>query len=196
MLLQSLSARLSVNDDLQRAMRKALVVLGARTGATPEALSHATDELLEGRVAAVEALIDTTIDEHQAREDDRARAESCHQKAVLALFESIDRARGFYEQATDLDPDNPDYWNELGHILADQGDRRRATELYEKVRDYGERTGRELYRAKGYANLGTVAYRDGRLQEAGGVVSTVSRNWRGHRRLARSLWSICRTSLD
>ncbi|XOF33538.1 MAG: tetratricopeptide repeat protein [Candidatus Electrothrix sp. YB6] len=67
-----------------------------------------------------------------------------------------------YRKAVELDPDNADSWNRLGHLLRRTGEPEQAEEAYLKAFALGEAHQDEEEQAQAYANLGDVywAYSD------------------------------------
>ena len=75
-------------------------------------------------------------------------------------------AKTYYNQATQLDSDNADYWNQLGNFLKLVGDLDEAMTAYSKVLALGETHQNQQEIAWAYGNLGLVYRIRGDLDKA------------------------------
>ncbi len=83
-----------------------------------------------------------------------------------AFLHDTSKALAAYREAVALDPDDPDGWNELGHLLDRTGDLDGAAEAYNRVLSLGNRTADRATIAVATGNLGTVYETLGDLNRA------------------------------
>ena len=121
-----------------------------KTGAAAEA---ALDELIEQRTAARAVLI-------------RDLADLYRQKGAVAFLSDTQKALNAYAKATELDPDDPAGWNQLGRLQLRTGDIDAAASSFERVRTLGNLKHDQRAIAMATGNLGLIYAARGNLDEA------------------------------
>lgn len=99
------------------------------------------------------------------------------QRGVLAFLRDAQLALRHYARACELDPDDAEGWNRLGHMQLRVGELDAAIASYEKVLALGNRTADKTWTAVATGNLGIVYVKKGDMPKAC-----------GHWRKARDLW--------
>jgi len=96
----------------------------------------------------------------------RQAAERYRQLGALAFLDDTEAALRFYAKATDLDPDDAEGWNQLGHLQHRTGDLDAAQKSYERVLALGNSVADQATVAAAYVNLGILYQTRGELREA------------------------------
>jgi tetratricopeptide (TPR) repeat protein len=84
----------------------------------------------------------------------------------LAFLDNTQEALNAYRRATELDPDNGEGWNQLGHLLQRVGKWQKAKIAYENVLQIGKCSQSIKLIAMSYGNLGMIHKKKGELNEA------------------------------
>jgi tetratricopeptide (TPR) repeat protein len=148
-------AKAGLEKDLDKAIETLLAA--GRTDAlkdkTGEAAEAALDELIAGREAARQRVA-------------RDEADLYRQKGAIAFLQDTGKAISAYTRATELDPDNPEGWNELGALKLRVGELSAAAESMERVLALGNRASDQTVIAAATGNLGVIYRRRGDLDRA------------------------------
>lgn len=107
-------------------------------------------------------------------EDRKAVGDAAHQDAAaaarhlgaLAFMNDPKAALVWYRHVTELEPDDPDGWNQFGVLLGRSGDLTGAAIALETVRVLGLRLSNNVWVAKATGNLGIIALMRGDLSLA------------------------------
>ena len=83
----------------------------------------------------------------------------------MAYLSDTTDALSAYQQASELDPSNPDAWNQLGHLYKRVGELGKSIDAYETILTLPEGTSNE-WQAIVYGNLGIVYQTRGELDRA------------------------------
>jgi tetratricopeptide (TPR) repeat protein len=94
--------------------------------------------------------------EANAKRDAKKSAEYWRHIGALAFLHDTKRALDAYTKATELDPDDPDGWNQLGHLQSRTGDLGVAVQSYERVLALGNSVADHSIVAAASNNLGTI----------------------------------------
>ena len=140
-------------------------------------LNSAVDTLLSAGKAkflhdktgeAAEAALDGLIYEREAARGRIAKDEAAlyRQKGALAFLHDTETALAAYTKAADLDPDNADGWNGLGHLLKRVGELDRAVDAYNRVLALGNKSANRATIAAATGNLGNIYKTKGDLEKA------------------------------
>lgn len=116
------------------------------------------DSLRDKSGAAADAALDQLIAERAKARERVAKDEAAlwRQKGALAFLHDTYAARAAYARATELDPDDAEGWNELGHLDRRLGDLDAAATAFERVLALGRRVASKATIAAATGNLGMV----------------------------------------
>jgi tetratricopeptide (TPR) repeat protein len=117
---------------------------------------------------AADAVIDQLIAQREATRERVARDEAdlYRQKGALAFLHDTDKALRAYAKATELDPHDPDGWNELGALQLRVGELDAAIASFKRVLALGQRTADLSVLAAATGNLALVYSRRGDVDQA------------------------------
>jgi protein O-GlcNAc transferase len=134
-------------------------VVGSRAqiDAALEALKNGNTELAKQR------FIDTA---QQGEQHAQQTAEAYRNIGALTFNENTQQSLDAYRRATQLDPDNPDGWNQLGHLFRRIGELDNAIHAYNQVLKLGETHDDKEDISIAYGNLGIVYKTRGDLDKA------------------------------
>jgi len=164
------SENAALHEQNEQARKDAIVDLQqhSRTADNPDQFEQALTELKAGRAGAAETLFRNILEESRKKGHlalrEAARA-ACHIGAI-AFYHDTQKALHAYKEATELDPDNVDAWNWLGHLYRRIGNLEKAEFAYRKVLDLGDSNNSDEYRAIAWGNLGNVFSTRGDLDGA------------------------------
>lgn len=146
---------------------QSLVAQAAGPGGDPAATAALTD-LSDGRLDTAEDYYQHMLDtELQNRELASHRAaEAARNLGALAFLHDTQTALAHYRTATDLDPDDPDGWNELGRLFRRLGRLPDALAAYEQVQVIGEIGRDPQILAIATGNKATIHFLQGNLTHA------------------------------
>ncbi|MEM7197306.1 MAG: tetratricopeptide repeat protein, partial [Pseudomonadota bacterium] len=96
----------------------------------------------------------------------RGEAALARPQGALAFLHNTQDALGYYREATELDPTDPDGWNQLGNLYGLIGQLEDATVCYKKVQTIGTQRNNKEALAAAYGNLGLIAKTRGDLAQA------------------------------
>lgn len=129
-------------------------------------------EALEAAAKGDTRLAEEIFSEVEARKTaegtaaNREAAEAARHLGALAFLHDTDKSIAAYRRATELDPENADGWNRLGHLLSRTGALDEAEAAYRVVASRGEATNDQGVLAVAYGNLGNLYQTRGDLDEA------------------------------
>ncbi len=155
------------NPEVIESLRKAITALAqGKTHATPSQIDAAFAALRKGD----SSLALRYFEEEDARRDeeanDKLRAEIKRNIGALAFLDDTQKSLKAYRRATQLDPDNADGWNQLGHLLRRTGELDTAINVYQIVLHLGQEHKNQAEIAAAYGNLGIVYGMRGDLDKA------------------------------
>jgi protein O-GlcNAc transferase len=142
---------------------EALVEL-ADTEDAPPGIDDALTLLAEGNTQAAEAVFQAITE--QDRPNTHETAAAYRHLGALAFLHDPNKALDAYRRATELEPDNPAGWNELGHRLTRLGKLDEAEAAYRRVQALGEAENDKGAVAAAYGNLGILYWTRGNLDGA------------------------------
>jgi len=82
--------------------------------------------------------------------------EAAQYRGALAFLHDTKKAIAAYRRATELDPENADGWNRLGHLLYRTGELDATEAAYRKVESLGKAENAQGLLATAYGNLGIL----------------------------------------
>jgi len=134
-------------------------VVGSRAqiDAALEALKNGNTELAKQR------FIDTA---QQGEQHAQQTAEAYRNLGALTFNDNTQQSLDAYRRATQLDPDNADGWNQLGHLFDRVGELDNAIHAYNQVLKFGETHNDKKAISIAYGNLGLVYLTKGDLDKA------------------------------
>jgi len=101
--------------------------------------------------------------ENQRMRDDRIAAQLYRGRGALAYANNTHESLGHYQRATQLDPNNVEGWNQLGHLHQRLGELEQAMKDYKNVNDLATEP---AHRAVSYGNMGIIFQTQGDLEQA------------------------------
>ena len=134
----------------------------------PPGIKEALQQLAEGDTQKAEAIFQE-IEQKKAAEGQAANKEAAtaaRHLGALAFLHDTQKALDAYRRATQLDPDNEQGWNQLGHLLQRVGELEDAEAAYQRVLALGEKRNDQSLVAIAYGNLGIVYGIRGELEQA------------------------------
>lgn len=145
------------NPEVIESLRKAITALAqGKTHATPSQIDAAFAALRQGD----SSLALRYFEEEDARRDeeanDKLRAEIKRNIGALAFLDDTQKSLKAYRRATQLDPNNTDGWNRLGHLFRRIGELKEAISAYQIVFHLGQEHENQEEIAAAYGNLGIV----------------------------------------
>ena len=128
----------------------------------------ALGELKEGNTGAAEDLFKQILEEEKkaGTQAMKRAAEAARHLGSIRYLNSTYESLKAYQESTQLDPENPIGWNQMGHLLSRLGRIDEAFEAYQTVLQLGEKTNEALLIAVAYGNLGNLYRIRGHLDEA------------------------------
>ena len=147
-------------QDQVRALTEAVTALASQKGQpdAPADLDAALEQLSQGHVEAAQKLFEQVAAESEALgvEFFKKAAEAQRHYGALAFLHDTQGSLAAYRRATELDPENPEGWNQLGHLLRRAGELTEAEQAYERVLRLSEADEDTGWEAAGYGNLGNL----------------------------------------
>ena len=171
--LEALEKRLAVADlrdqeyqDQIKALTESITEL-AQQKDQPEALpgiEEALQWIAEGDTQKAEAIFQSIANRKKADIQEAAKAH--RNLGALAFLHGTQKALNAYRRATQLDPDNEEGWNQLGHLFQRTGQLEDAKAAYQRVLSLGEKRNDPGWIAAAYTNLGNLYQIRGELEQA------------------------------
>ena len=127
-------------------------------------IEEALQRLVKGDTRKAEAIFQETANRKEA--NNQEDAEGYRRLGALAFLHDTQKALNAYRRATQLDPDNEQGWNQLGHLLQRTGQLRDAEDAYQRALILGEKRNDQSSIAVAYTNLGNVYGIRGELERA------------------------------
>lgn len=136
-------------------------ILGSR-----EQINAAMSALSKGETDKAKKLFSEAITIQKNHQEDSKIARTYRNLGALAFLDDTQQALQAYRRATELDPDNAQGWNNLGHILRRVGELDEAIIAYKKVMTWGEKNKNKEVNTIAYSNLGNVYQERGEFDRA------------------------------
>ena len=156
--------------DQIKALKEAVTALANQKDQpdAPPELDDALRELEQGKPVAAESIFQEVLDRKAAEGEaaNKQAAEAARHLGALAYLHDTQKALHAYRRAVELEPQDPEGWNELGHLLKRVGELDEASAAYQKVLSLGESSGNRSVIAVAYVNLGIVCKIRGDLKQA------------------------------
>ena len=145
-----------------------LRMIADSSGSLAKKAKHALNKLAQNQRGADIILANdlkaiTENYERQRSHDDLIVAQLYRGQGALAFNNDTKAAINYYQRATELDPDNVDGWNQLGHLQRRIGELDQAISSYQKV---GILATERQHKAMYYGNLGNIYQTRGELDKA------------------------------
>lgn len=122
-------------------------------GKAPE-VDDALEQLAQGDTEAAKRHFQKVLNA-KARDIKEAAAAARHLGA-LAFLDNTDEALKAYRRAVELDPEDTESWNQLGHLFRRVGNLEAAEDAYRQVLSLGETGEEQLTVAAAYGGLGHI----------------------------------------
>ena len=134
----------------------------------PPGIDAALKQLAQGETESAEAIFGQVLERKKAEGEDASKeaAAAARHIGALAYLHDTQKALSAYAQAVDLDPEDPDGWNMLGHLRDRVGDLDGAIAAYGRVLTLGNKVEDKGIIAVAYGNLGLVYLTRGELEKA------------------------------
>ena len=156
---------LTAEREEKQQLAEALAALGKQNDPSSQ---EAEDELIAGDPEKAKAFFRERAEAQEGVIGDagKAAAENYRHLGAIAFLNNTQEALDAYRRATELDPENADGWNRLGHLLRRVGEIDEAMEAYKQVLEIGEKTSNQELIAIASGNLGLLYYTRGDLDDA------------------------------
>ena len=150
-------------QDQIEALTKSITALAQQKGQpdAPPGIKEALRRVAQGDTQKAEAIFQEIADR-----DIQEAAEAYRHLGALAFLHDTQKALNAYRRATQLDPDNVEGWNQLGHILRRTGQLEDAEAAYQRVLKLGKKRKDQQWISTAYSNLGIVYQIHGELEQA------------------------------
>ncbi len=134
----------------------------------PAGIDSALKELAQGNTIKAENIFRQILQDKikEGKQANREAGKAARHLGALAFFHDTGSSLTAYQQAVQLDPENPDGWNQLGHLQRRTGDMDGALKSYNKVLSIGKAAGQKGLLAIAYTNLGIIYMIRGDLDKA------------------------------
>ena len=156
--------------DQVRQLTEAVQALADERGEpdAPPGIAEALELLAGGKTEAAEKVFEEVKERRKAEGEGALKeaAAAARHIGALAFLHDTDKALAAYREAVALDPDDPDGWNQLGHLLDRTGDLDGATEAYGRVLSLGNAVEDQGLVAAATGNLGLLYATRGDLDRA------------------------------
>ena len=131
-------------------------------------IQQAFDLLAQGNTAKAEEVFASIADEakRKGKEANIKEAEALRHLGSLAFLHDTQKAFAAYQRSTELDPDNLDGWNNLGHLYRRIGELEKAENAYTTIQKLSLLQLNRAGEAAAYGNLGIVYRIRGDLERA------------------------------
>ncbi len=157
-------------DERIRELEKAVKALAEERekADAPPGIDAALKQLAEGKTEAAESIFQQVLEQKRAGGEAASKdaAAAARHIGALAFLHDTQKALSAYAQAVELDPENADGWNRLGHLRHRVGDLDGAIAAYERVLRLGNVAEERGVIAAAYGNIGTVYQTRGDLAKA------------------------------
>ena len=134
----------------------------------PPDIDSALKELEDGNTGKAENIFRQILQDKvkEGKEANREAAEAARHLGALAFLHDTRSALDAYQQAVELDPENPDGWNQLGHLQSRTGKLDAVIQSYNHVLQIGEAGRQKILLAVATGNLGIIYQTRGELDKA------------------------------
>ncbi|MCI5180488.1 MAG: tetratricopeptide repeat protein [Candidatus Electrothrix sp. AW3_4] len=165
--LDTKDQQLGVKDEQIKALTETIQAL-TKANAPAKNINLALRALEQGNTKQAKAIFAQVLQSKEAegRKANKEAAAAARHLGTLAYMNSPQEALVHYRKAVQLDPDNMDSWNQLGHLFDRAGKLAQAEEIYRKVLALAEAHHDNEWRAKAIGNLGNVYLTRGELDRA------------------------------
>ena len=166
--LQALKAQLTTANVREQEYQDQISALTNAVNALAKQEGPGIDEALQllaqGDTTAAEAIFQKVANRKKA--DIQEAAVAYRHLGALAFLHDTQKALNAYRRATELDPNNAEGWNQLGHLLRRTGQLEDAKATYQRVIALGEKRNNLSWIATAYGNLGNLYQIRGELEQA------------------------------
>lgn len=134
----------------------------------PPGIDNALKALEDGNTGKAENIFRQVLldKSKKGKEANRESAEAARHLGSLAFLQDTKSSLDAYQQAVVLDPENPDGWNQLGHLQMRTGKLDVAMQSCNHVLQIGEENGQKKWLAIATGNLGLIYQIRGELDKA------------------------------
>ncbi|MCW5205873.1 tetratricopeptide repeat protein [Desulfobulbus sp. F5] len=166
-LVGPLQGQLEAKDQQIKALTEAITAL-SKTGAPAASINAALQALQQGDTAQAQAIFAEVLrsKEAEGKQANKEAAAAAMHLGALAFMNNPKEALIAYQKAVELDPDNAEGWNQLGHLFHRTGELAQAEDAYRKVLALVETSKDRAWQAIAYGNLGIVYKTRGDLAQA------------------------------
>ena len=164
--------KLEIDDmtrrDVIRACSQAVVALANVPGVAQPTKEDALVRLEHGDAQGAKAIFQEVLQQKtlEGKAANKEAAEVARHLGALAFYDNTTEALAAYRQAVEMDPDNPEGWNQRGQLLLRVGQLDDAEVAYRRVEAIAESQGVREWKAAVYNNLGNVYETRGDLVQA------------------------------
>ncbi|MCG8050222.1 MAG: tetratricopeptide repeat protein, partial [Candidatus Thiodiazotropha endolucinida] len=130
----------------------------------PPGIEKALELLEQGNADKAEAIFQNIATKRE--KDIKEAAAAYRHLGALAFLTETQKAITAYRRSTELEPDNPKGWNQLGVLLYRTGQIDEAFAAYRRVETLGKENADKISLAVPYTNLGLLYWTRGELDQA------------------------------
>ncbi len=169
-LINFYKKQLEISQEQTKALTEAIKSIPKQTQIVnaKARIEAALKAIKNNDTGAAEAIFQEVLDQKAAEglSANSQAAEAARHLGALVFLHNTEKALEVYGRAVSLDPENPDGWNNLGHLRSRTGDLSGAEEAYRKVLNRGEILDDQAWQAAANTNLGVVYQTRGELDQA------------------------------
>jgi tetratricopeptide (TPR) repeat protein len=154
-------------QDVRKAMTEAITAL-PKADAPAKSIDAALRALERGDTTQAQAIFAEVLQtkEAEGKKANKEAAAAARHLGTLAFLHDTKAALAAYHKAVELDPENADGWNNLGHLFRRTGELAKAEDAYNKVLALGITHQDKQEQAAAIGNLGLIYKTRGDLEQA------------------------------
>ena len=154
-------------QDVRKAMTEAITAL-PKADAPAKSIDAALRALEHGDAKQAQAIFAEVLQtkEAEGKKANKEAAAAARHLGALAFLHDTKAALAAYHKAVELDPENAEGWNKLGHLFKRTGELTKAKDAYNKVLALAATLQDKSWQAAATCNLGSIYLTRGNLAQA------------------------------
>lgn len=158
--IHAFEQRESFYQDQIKALTEAITAIPKQTQIVnaKTRIAEALDAIANKNTGIAEAIFQEVLDQKSVEglHANTQAAEAARHLGALFFLHDTKKAINAYEQAVNLDPENPESWNELGHLRRRIGDLEGAKTAYQEILSISTIINNRFLEAAAHGNLGII----------------------------------------